>query len=167
MKINNRVTLSYHVKAYHCTDVICQTDDIIVKQEHQSEKCKPMCQYNCFYCGYMINSQEDLQRHKTECCEADSVISDLKCCDTRNRQTYSFPLTLPPVPILSYTTPLSLPVQAMCYTCKEFQDRSELRRHYESFHPDYTFFWCNICLASYGSQGGLQTHMRNQHDVLS
>ena len=111
MKSNHRAKLSCHVKAYHCTDDMCQTDDIIVKHEHQSEKCQTMCKYNCFFCGYMINCQENLQKHKTECCEADSVISDLKCYDNRNRQTYSFPLPLPHVPSLSYPTPFSLPNQ--------------------------------------------------------
>ena len=38
MKSNNRVKLSCHMKAYHCTDDMCQTDDIIVKHEVKSVK---------------------------------------------------------------------------------------------------------------------------------
>ena len=67
----------------------CQTDDIEFEINEPSDK----CEYTCFYCGYMINSQLHLQKHKTKCHEADFV-RDLKC-DTSHQQTYSFTV-LPP-----------------------------------------------------------------------
>ena len=86
----SKVKLSHHVKETYYKDSVCQTDNIGVKMH----ECQPlMCEYSCFYCGYMINSQDNLQKHKTECHEADFV-RDLKC-DTSQRQTYSFPV-LPP-----------------------------------------------------------------------
>ena len=125
-----------------------------------------MSEYTCFYCGYRINSQENLQKHKTECREAELAIGDQKCGDISNRQAYSFPHPLTLEPPSSYPPAFTVPVQVMCYTCnKEFKNKSELRRHFTSFHPDFKFFWCEICLANYGSERGLQTHMRNQHYV--
>ena len=92
--IASRVKLSHHVKETHYKDIKCQTDDIEVKLHESSDKCQPlMCGYTCFYCGYMINSQLHLQKHKTKCHEADFV-RDLKC-DTSHEQTYSFTV-LPP-----------------------------------------------------------------------
>ena len=124
-----------------------------------------MSEYACFYCGYRINGQENLQKHKTECHEAELGFRDQECCDI-NSQTLSFTPPLPFVPPSLYQLSFSIPVQVMCYTCSlEFKNKSELRRHYNSFHPDFKFFWCDICLANYGSERGLQTHMRNQHEV--
>ena len=78
----------HHVKANHYADMMCQTDEIL---EEPMDNYQPMCEYRCFYCGYVI---------KTECRKADlgRIVSDLKSCETSKWQTNSFPRPLPHAP---------------------------------------------------------------------
>ena len=140
VSIGSRIKLSHHVKETHYTDIMCQTDDLEVNKLDSSDKCQPLrCEYNCFYCGYMINNQDNLRKHRTECREADFVVRDLKC-DTSYKQTYSFPVLPPFQPSSNYPQSFSLPLEK-CFTCnKEFQEKRELRGHFDSCHPDFIYF---------------------------
>ena len=72
------VELSQHVRRNHYKDQISQTRqafaNIFTQTEEKSETIT--CEYPCFYCGNIICSSEDLQKHKLECHEASLPFQD-------------------------------------------------------------------------------------------
>ena len=61
------------MKTNHFKDQTCQT----LNCELPKEPIEPlMCEYPCFYCDYMIRSEEHLQRHLSECQERCAMISE-------------------------------------------------------------------------------------------
>ena len=58
------------MKANNFKDQTCQT----LNCEFPNETSEPLlCEYPCFYCGYMIMSDDHLQRHISECQELCSM----------------------------------------------------------------------------------------------
>ena len=70
--VESRVELGEHIKINHYKDHQCQTSE----GEMSKESSKPsICEYPCFYCGYMIKTVEQLQKHVSECQDTGFVIS--------------------------------------------------------------------------------------------
>ena len=145
---------------------MCPTDDIEVNISKASDKCQPLkCEYICCYCGYVINSQAIFKCIKLNVVKL-SLFPEILSV-TQDTVSYSFPVLPPFQPLSSYPLSFTLPLEK-CFTCnKEFRDKSKLREHLDSCHPDFIFFWCNICLADFRSDRGLKSHMRNQHKLVS
>ena len=65
------VRLSHHIKRNHFKDQTCQTSNL-GNSEKRSEWF--FSEYSCFYCGYIIWTNESLQKHISECHETGEVI---------------------------------------------------------------------------------------------
>ena len=162
MKFDNAVELSGHVRENHFKDQISQT--IIPKvnkfPEAQGKSETYNSKYSCFYCGYFLSSEENVKKHRLECHEP-----YLGFKDNIYSQTYLQPLMLP---LSTYPPSFPWPTEFSCYTCYEkFKTKVYLREHYNSSHPDIILFWCDVCLTNFGSERGLQSHMRNEHKIFS
>ena len=160
-KCESAVELSQHVRRNHYKDQISQTiqvaANVFTQTEDESETNTCEYFYPCFYCGKIISSAEELKMHLVECHE-----SGLKFQDDYYREPYlQPPCFLPPY---SFSSAFPLPVDFPCYTCDaKFKNKSEVRRHYNSSHADIILYWCDVCLTNFGSDRGLQSHMRNNH----
>ena len=153
-KCESKVNLSQHVRKIHHKDQVSQTQANPVKIEIELNS-----EYPCLYYGQTISSfEEKLEKHYGECREYGLVYYE-----NNNKSSQ-------PSPFLDqfndlkyfYPPPFTLPTDAPCYTCSErFQNKIELRRHYDESHPDIILFWCDVCLTNFGSDRGLQSHMRN------
>ena len=54
--------------------------------------------------------------------------------------------------------------EVSCYRCDDkFPHEVVLKDHYEKVHPEIILFWCKVCWTNFGSERGLQSHMRNDH----
>ena len=160
-KCESKVNLSHHVRRNHHKDQVCQTqarDNENTEREEKTET-KPNLEYPCFYYRQIIRSKDEMQKHNIECCEVGIVHQE-------NTEYFHPCHVLQPFPALHnfYPPPFTLPTDAPCFTCSErFKHRNELRRHYTDSHPDLILFWCDVCLTNFGSERGLQSHMRNYH----
>ena len=155
-KHESAVELSAHVRENHYKDQVSQTktpsNEITTIQREKKDE---TYEYPCFYCGQIISSKESLQSHQIECHN-----SDLGFHDRIYRETYFHPV----LPAFPHHPPFLLPLEVSCYKCCEkFKNKSELRTHCNASHPDLVLFWCDFCLTNFGSERGLQSHIRNKH----
>ena len=149
----NRVDLSDHVRCNHVKDQVCQTQPA----NEPLQKINIESSYPCFYCGKIItSSNEMLKEHSKHC-----LIPIPKHCEMA---IYKKPLIQSQYHPQSFMFPIDFP----CYTCpKVLSNKQDLRMHYDTSHPEKIMFWCEVCLTNFGSDRGLKSHMRNQHQIYS
>ena len=61
------------MKTNYFKDQTCQTLNCELPKETSEAL---ICEYPCFYCSYMIRSEDCLQRHLSECQERCAIFSD-------------------------------------------------------------------------------------------
>ena len=79
-----------------------------------------------------------------------------------------FPPTHFPQP--SFPPLYSFPPSTSCYTCgngKLYNNKIELKKHYDESHRELILFWCEVCFTNYASERGLKSHRRNSHKNFS
>jgi hypothetical protein len=140
--------------------------------------------YPCFYCEEEIKTKSELENHSQVCCEKylDATYGSEYKCDNfhtrvgeprdlkrhvENHHIWDFPPLLMPPP--SFSLPFSFPaLNVSCFTCGEKMNfKSELKSHYSESHPEILLFWCDTCFTNFGSERGLKSHMRNNHNDFS
>ena len=55
------------------------------------------------------------------------------------------------------------PIEVNCYNYDEkFPYKINLKRHYNESLPGIILFWCDVYFPNFGSDQGLQSHMKNE-----
>ena len=158
------------MREYHYKDQVCQTriSKIEAFTQTKDEDESLDSEYACFYCDVTINSSEgNFFKHLVDCCEfgliPDDVFYGKKNCETSFLPPPCFPPP-PSFPPTLFPAPFGFPIEVQCYICYEkFRYKINLRRHYNESHPEIILFWCDVCFNNFGSERGLQSHMRNEH----
>ena len=171
----SKATLSEHVRESHQKDQVCQTriSKIEAFTQTKDEDETIDSEHACVYCDVTIkNSEENLFNHLFDCCEFGLIPEDTFNEENNYESMMLPPSFLPPPcfpPQPCFPPPLfpaqfRFPIEVKCYTCDEkFPFKINLRRHYNESHPEIILFWCDVCFTNFGSDRGLQSHMRNEH----
>jgi hypothetical protein len=165
--VESGVELGQHFRRNHYKDQVCQTSECETSDEPSK------FEYPCFYCGYMISSAEELQKHVTECISlSEEVEFPCNVCETsfismveleHHIIFYHYEWELPDEPIFNYEFP--------CDVCDtNCRSKVKLEEHIRAYH--YTFYTeadlqtCDFCGLKFGTLGGLRSHIRGLHKEM-